>query len=275
MLPSASFKVPYNTCVICFPFHKGLRTALLAVGTQPHWLWAYIALWLVTWSWSDNNPEGIISHCVLQRGSLPTLSTPFPSIPASRSLGFQEAHRATVVPDFWDVKKLLLSRAWLIGKDSDAGGGWGQEEKGMTEDEMAGWHHRLDGHEFEWTPGVGDGQGGLACCDSWGRKESDTTEQLNWPKLCWAKKPMVSERWGWRNPGSSLPQLLPRTYPIWRCCWYCGDSSSLRFPLLAQGRWGRPLALESRALEVREAGRGREGAWLTICSLSNAWEDFS
>ena len=54
-----------------------------------------------------------------------------------------------------------------------------QEEKGTTEDEMAGWHHRLDGHEFRWTPGVGDGQGGLACCDSWGHKESDTTERLN------------------------------------------------------------------------------------------------
>ena len=53
-----------------------------------------------------------------------------------------------------------------------------QEEKGTTEDEMAGWHYRLDGLESEWTPGVGDGQGGLACCDSWGRKESDTTERL-------------------------------------------------------------------------------------------------
>ena len=63
---------------------------------------------------------------------------------------------------------------------TDAGRDWGQEEKGTTEDEMAGWHHRLDGHEFGWTPGVGDGQGGLACCDSWGHKESDTTEQLNW-----------------------------------------------------------------------------------------------
>ena len=57
---------------------------------------------------------------------------------------------------------------------------WGREEKGTTEDEMAGWHHRLNGHEFEWTPGVGDGQGGLACCDSWGRRESDMTERLNW-----------------------------------------------------------------------------------------------
>jgi len=71
-------------------------------------------------------------------------------------------------------------KSWLIGKDSDAGRDWGQEEKGPTEDEMAGWHHWLDGHEFEWTPGVGDGQGGLACCDSWGHKESDMTEQLNW-----------------------------------------------------------------------------------------------
>ena len=72
------------------------------------------------------------------------------------------------------------AKSWLFGKDSDPGRDWGQEEKGTTEDEMAGWHHRLDGHEFEWTPGVGDGQGGLACCNSWGCKESDTTEQLNW-----------------------------------------------------------------------------------------------
>ena len=63
---------------------------------------------------------------------------------------------------------------------TDAGRDEGQEEKGTTEEEMAGWHHWLDGHEFEWTPGVGDGQGGLVCCDSWGCKESDTTEWLNW-----------------------------------------------------------------------------------------------
>ena len=72
------------------------------------------------------------------------------------------------------------AKSWLTGKDPDAGRDWGQEEKGLTEDEMAGWHHRLDGHEFEWTPEVVDGQGSLACCNSWGRKESDTTEQLNW-----------------------------------------------------------------------------------------------
>ena len=77
------------------------------------------------------------------------------------------------------------AKSWLIGKDPDAEKDWGQEEKGMTEDEMAGWHHWLNGHEFVWTPGVGDGQGGLACCGSRGHKESDTTEWLNWIKLNW------------------------------------------------------------------------------------------
>ena len=72
------------------------------------------------------------------------------------------------------------ANSWLIGKDSDAGRDWGQEEKGMTEDEMAGWHHWLDGRESEWSPQVGDGQRGVACCDSWGHKESNTTEQLIW-----------------------------------------------------------------------------------------------
>ena len=74
------------------------------------------------------------------------------------------------------------AKSWLIGKDPDAGKDWGQE-KGMTEDEMVGWHHRLNGHGFGWTPGVGDGQGGLACCGSWGHKESDTTERMNWTEL--------------------------------------------------------------------------------------------
>ena len=67
----------------------------------------------------------------------------------------------------------------LIGKDPDAGRDWRQEEKGTTKNEMVGWHHRLDGHGFGWTPGVGDGQGGLACCGLWGHKESDMTERLN------------------------------------------------------------------------------------------------
>ena len=75
------------------------------------------------------------------------------------------------------------AKSWLIWKDSDAGKDWRQEEKGTTEDEMVGWHQRLNRHEFERAPGVGDGQGGLACCNSWGCKESDKTERLNWTEL--------------------------------------------------------------------------------------------
>ena len=87
-------------------------------------------------------------------------------------------HAEAEAPILWppDVKN------WLVWKDPDAGRHWGQEENGTTEDEMGGWHHWLDGHEFEWTPGVGDGQGGLVCCFSWGRKESDTTERVNYIK---------------------------------------------------------------------------------------------
>ena len=77
-------------------------------------------------------------------------------------------------------------KSWIIGKDSDAGRDWGQEEKGRTEDEMAGWHHRLDGHGFEWIPGVGDGQGGLACCDSWGHRVGhDWGTDLIWGVGCY------------------------------------------------------------------------------------------
>ena len=74
--------------------------------------------------------------------------------------------------------KLKLHK--LLGKDPDAGKDWRQEEKGTTDDEMVGWHHQLNGHEFEQASGVADGQGSLACCSPWGCKESDTTERLNW-----------------------------------------------------------------------------------------------
>ena len=90
------------------------------------------------------------------------------------------------------------AKSWLTGKDHDAGRDWGQEEKGMTEDEVAGWHHRLNGRESEWTPGVGDGQGGLACCDSWCHKESDVTERLNW-----------TEAFGW------ITYFLPPDIKTW------------------------------------------------------------
>ena len=77
---------------------------------------------------------------------------------------------------------------------TDTGKDWGQEEKGTTEDEMAGWHHRLDGHEFGWTLGVGDGQGSLVCCSSWGYGELDTTEWLNWLSAC-SKRIFFIEKW--------------------------------------------------------------------------------
>jgi len=85
----------------------------------------------------------------------------------------------TETPVLWPPR----AKSWLIGKDSDTGRDWGQEEKGTTEVEMAGGHHWLYGCEFGWTPGVGDGQGGLACCNSWGRKELDTTQPLNSTEL--------------------------------------------------------------------------------------------
>ena len=84
-----------------------------------------------------------------------------------------------VTPILWPPD----GKNWLIGKDPDAGTDWRQEEKGTTEDKMVGWHHRFNGREFEQAPGVGDGQGSLACCSPWGCKESDMTEPLNWTEL--------------------------------------------------------------------------------------------
>ena len=89
-------------------------------------------------------------------------------------LGRNDANAET--PVLWPPH----AKNWLIGKESDAGRDWEQEEKGTTEDKMAGWHHQLHGREFEWILGIGDGQGGLVCCDSRGHKEFDTTEWLNW-----------------------------------------------------------------------------------------------
>ena len=77
----------------------------------------------------------------------------------------------------------LDAKNWLIGKDLDAGKDWRQGEKGMTEDEMVGWHHWFTGHEFEQTPGGGEGWRNLACCSPWGLKESDTTEWLDNNKI--------------------------------------------------------------------------------------------
>ena len=88
-------------------------------------------------------------------------------------------HAEAEIPILWPPD----GNSWLIGKNPDSRQDWRQEEKGMREDEMVGWHHWLDEHEFEQDPGVGDGQGGLVSCSPWGHKESDMTEQLNWTEL--------------------------------------------------------------------------------------------
>ena len=100
----------------------------------------------------------------------------------------------------WDWNKLTFSSPVATAEFSkfpDAGKGWRQEEKGMTEDEMVGWHHWLDGHEFEQAPGVGDGRGSLSCCSPWGHKESHTTEWLNWTELAFfSNKLFLIKVWG-------------------------------------------------------------------------------
>ena len=106
----------------------------------------------------------------------------------TESFGGNDAEAET--PVLWPPH----AKSWLIEKDSDAGRDWGQEEKGTTEDEMAEWHHWLNGCESEWTPGVGDEQGGLVWCDSWGRKELDMTERLNWTEMS-PPSPMLPPFW--------------------------------------------------------------------------------
>ena len=108
-------------------------------------------------------------------------------------IGRTDAEAETPILWLPDVKN------WLIGKDPDSGRDWRQEEKGMTEDEMVGWHHRFNGHEFEQAPEVGDGQGSLACCSPWGHKELDTTERLNWTE-------QVHPLWGLKVSWGSFPR---------------------------------------------------------------------
>ena len=101
-------------------------------------------------------------------------------------IGRTDVEAETPIPD---------AKSWLTGKDPDAGKDWRQEEKGTTEDEMVEWHHQLNGHGFGWTLGVGDGQGSLVCCGSWGHNESDTTERLNWTELNWETNTHTHVKW--------------------------------------------------------------------------------
>ena len=152
--------------------NKGPSNQSYGFSSSHVWLYDYKESWELKnwWVWTVVLEKTLESplHCkeiqlVNPKGNQPWIF-----------IGRTDAEAET--PVLWppDVKKLL------IGKDPDAGKDWRQEEKGTTEDEMVGWHHRLNGHGFEWTLGVGDGQGGLVCYSPWGCKESDTTERLNW-----------------------------------------------------------------------------------------------
>ena len=136
-------------------------------------------------------------------------------------------------PVFWPPH----AKSWLTEKDSDAGRDWGQEEKGTTEDEMAGWRHWLDGHVSEWILGVGDGQGGLACFDSWGHKELDMTERLNWTELNWAlvsEEPVRLQSMGsLKVPHNWATSLSLFTFMHWRRKW---QPTPVFLPGESQGR---------------------------------------
>ena len=138
------------------------------------------------WMWESNCEESWVlkNWCLLTVVLEKTLESPlnFKEIQQVHSKGdqswvfFGRNDAKAETPVLWPPH----AKSWLIGKDSHAGRDWRQEEKGMTEDEMGGWHHRLNGRESEWTAGVGDGQGGLACCNSWGRRVGhDWATELN------------------------------------------------------------------------------------------------
>ena len=131
------------------------------------------------------------------------------------------------------------AKSWLIGKDPDAGRDWEQEEKGRTEDEMVGWYHWLNGHGFGWTVGVGDGQGVLVCCGSWGHKESDMTERLNWTDAKnWlvGKDPDAGKDWRQEEKGMTEDEIVGMASPSWWTwvwassgnCWWTGKPGVLQ-----------------------------------------------
>ena len=141
------------------------------------------------WMWElDHKESWVLKNWYFQIGVLEkTLDSPLYSkeINSFNSKGnqswifFGRTDAEVGAPIIWPPD----AESQLIGKDTDAGKDGGQEEKGMTENEIVGWHHQLNGHESVQAPGVGDGPGSLACCSPWGRKESDTTEQLNWTEV--------------------------------------------------------------------------------------------
>ena len=179
-------------------------------------------------------------------------------------------------------------KIWLTGKDPDSGRDWGQEEKGMTEDEMARWHHRLNGHEFEWSPGAGDGQGGLVCCDSWGRKELDMTE-LNWTEsYCMGaylvaqlvkNLPAMRETWvwslGWEDPLDKGKATHSSTL-AWRIPWTVHGVAKSRtqlsdFHFTFPSRTGASSVLFTPVAQCLEQYLTQEGAQVFVERIIHFW----
>ena len=174
---------------------------------------------------------------------------------------------------------------WLIGKDPDSGKDWRQEEKGMTEDEMVGWHHQLDGHEFGQALGVGDGQGSLACCSPWGRKELDTTEWLNWTDSCvcnWhLANPLAdSKPLERRRQWHPTPVLLPGKSHGWRSLVGCspwGHYESDTTERLHFHTLEKEMATHSSVLAWRIPGTGKPGGLPCMVShrVGHDWSDLA
>ena len=141
------------------------------------------------------------------------------------------------------VAALYNAKSWLIEKDPYAGKDWGQEEKGTAEDKMVGWHHQLNVYGFGWTLAVGDGQGGLVCCSSWGRKESDMTELLNWTELNWKSKSLLP-LW---PPHPCLSSLPTTDCPQWPCSpsftWLLPCHLGLPLPATSTPPWMYPSSI--------------------------------
>ena len=158
-----------------------LESRDITLPTKVHLVKAHVWMWELDYEegWAPRN--WCIWTVVLEK----TLESPLDCKESNQSI-LKEINRGISLEGLMLKLKLQYFGHVMWRVDSlektHAGRDWGQEEKG-TEDEMAGWHHWLYGREFGWTPGVGDRQGGLACCNSWGHKESDTTERLNWTEL--------------------------------------------------------------------------------------------
>ena len=171
----SSSVIPFSSCLQSFPASGSFPMSQFFASGGPS-IGVSASASVLPMNTKDWSPLGRTGWISLQSKGLARV---FSSTTVQKHQFFGGNDAEAETPVFWPPHV----KSWLIGKDPDAGRDLGEEEKGTTEDEMAGWHHQLDGHEIEWTPGVGDRQGGLACCSSWGCKESDRTDWLSWTEL--------------------------------------------------------------------------------------------